>query len=257
MTLFEALPTLLFLALALAAVYLLHSRLSGLIGSLVQLLGGSIGAVALVLFIVFLPGVIVHELSHLVTAKVLGLRAGRFRVWPEVQRDSIGLGSVSVEQADAVRGSLVGAAPLIAGTTLLALLGAYLLQAGAVVQLLAQGDWPVLLGAFFGALQRPDGLVTIYLMFTIGNMMMPSRSDRQAWRGPLLFLLMATVFYGVVGLPADPFIALLAWVAPLFDILNLALLFVAMLDGIILIPLWLAVTWLRQRPPPASARRSR
>jgi hypothetical protein len=123
MTLLEALPTLLLLALGITLIYLLHYRLSGLIGGLVQLAGGNINVVALVLFILFLPGIIVHELSHLLMARLLGLRAGRFRVWPEVQRNSIGLGSVSVEQADALRGSLVGAAPLISGTALLTLLG--------------------------------------------------------------------------------------------------------------------------------------
>ena len=142
MTFLEALPALLLLALALGLIYLLHRRLSGLISNLVQLAGGNINIVALVLFIIFLPGIIVHELSHFLMAKMLGLRAGRFRVWPEVQRDSIGLGSVSVEQADAVRGSLVGAAPLITGTVLLTLLGLYVLRADEVVELLAYGDSP-------------------------------------------------------------------------------------------------------------------
>lgn len=252
MTFLEALPALLLLALALGLIYLLHRRLSGLISNLVQLVGGKIDAVALALFIIFLPGIIVHELSHLLMAKLLGLRAGRFRVWPEVQRDSIGLGSVSVEQADAVRGSLVGAAPLITGTALLTLLGLYVLRADEVVELLAYGDWSALVSAFWGAMQGPDGLVATYAMFAIGNMMMPSRSDRQAWRGPLLFLAMVTIFYIVVGLPADPFLALLAWVTPLFDILNLALFFVVIVDVILVIPLWLLVAWLSQRPPQAA-----
>jgi hypothetical protein len=59
---------------------------------------------------------------------------------------------------------------------------------------------------------------------------------------------MVTVFYIVVGLPADPFMALLNWVTPLFDILNLALFFVVIVDVILAIPLWLLVAWLSQRP---------
>jgi hypothetical protein len=249
MTLLEALPTLLLLALGLGLIYLLHHRLSGLISSAVQLAGGNIGVVALALFVIFLPGIIVHELSHLVMAKVLGLRAGRFRVWPEVQRDGIGLGSVSVEQADSVRGSLVGAAPLITGTVLLTLLGLYVLRAGEVMAVLAYGDWSALISAFWGALQGPDGLVATYIMFAIGNMMMPSRSDRQAWRGPLLFLGMVSILYVIVGLPAEPFMAVLDWVTPLFQVLNLALFFVVLVDAVLFVPLWLLVAWLRQRPP--------
>ena len=252
MTFLDALPTLLLLALALGLIYQLHHRLSGLISSLVQLAGGNINTVALVLFIFFLPGIIVHELSHFLMARLLGLRAGRFRVWPEVHRDGIGLGSVSVEQTDSLRSSLVGAAPLITGTALLTILGLYVLRADEVVELLAYGDWSALASAFWGALQGPDGLVAIYAMFAIGNMMMPSRSDRQAWRSPLLFLAMVTVFYIVVWLPADPFMALLTWVTPLFAILNLALFFVVIVDIILAIPLWLLVAWLSQRPPQAA-----
>jgi len=246
MTLLEALPTLLLLALGIGLIYLFHHRLSGLIGSLVQLAGGNINVVALVLFILFLPGIIVHELSHLLMARLLGLRAGRFRVWPEVQRNSIGLGSVSVEQADALRGSLVGAAPLISGTALLTLLGLSVLRADEVVELLAYGDWSALVAAFWGALQGPDGLVATYAMFAIGNMMMPSQSDRQAWRGPLLFVSVISVLYVVVGLPAEPLLAVLDWVTPLFAILNLALFFVVLIDVLLFIPLWLLVAWLSQ-----------
>lgn len=249
MTILEALPTLLLLALAISLIYYLHLRLSGLISSLVQLSGGNMNVVALVLFIVFLPGIIVHETSHFLMARILGLRAGKFRVWPEVQRDSIGLGSVSVEQADAVRGSLVGAAPLIAGALVLMTLGVQLLRANEVLDLVAYGEWSAVAAAFWGAMQAPDGLLATYAMFAIGNMMMPSSSDRQAWRGPLLFLGMVTVFYIVVGLPADPFLILLEWVAPLFDVLNLALCFVAIVDVALLIPLWLLVAWLSQRQP--------
>lgn len=249
MTLLEALPTFLLLALALALIYLLHHRLSGLISSLVQLAGGNMSAVALALFVVFLPGIIVHELSHLVMARVLGLRAGRFRVWPEVQRDGIGLGSVSVEQTDAVRGSLVGAAPLITGTILLTLLGLYVLRADEALALLAYGDWSAVARAFGAAIRGPDGLVVTYAMFAIGNMMMPSRSDRQAWRGPLLFLGMVAAFYAVVGLPADPFLAVLAWATPLFAVLNVAIFFVVLVDILLFALLWLLVAWLRQRAP--------
>jgi hypothetical protein len=83
-------------------------------------------------------------------------------------------------------------------------------------------------------------------MFAIGNMMMPSQSDRQAWRGPLLFVSVISVLYVVVGLPAEPLLAVLDWVTPLFAILNLALFFVVLIDVLLFIPLWLLVAWLRQ-----------
>ena len=54
----------------------------------------------LAIFLFFLPGVFVHEAAHWGVARLLGLKTGKFRVWPKRQGKYIGLGSVSVESRD-------------------------------------------------------------------------------------------------------------------------------------------------------------
>src|SRR5512138_3763591 len=71
--------------------------------------------------LIFLPGVFLHELSHFVMAKILGVRTGRFSLIPQALPDGrLQLGYVETSRADIVRDSLIGAAPLIVGTVFVA-----------------------------------------------------------------------------------------------------------------------------------------
>ena len=63
---------------------------------------------------IFLPGVFLHELSHFIMAKLLGVRTGRFSLLPQSLPDGrLQLGYVETTRSDIVRDSLIGAAPLI------------------------------------------------------------------------------------------------------------------------------------------------
>jgi hypothetical protein len=68
-----------------------------------------------------LPGLLVHEIAHFLSAAFMGLRTGTIELLP-VLSDSGGVefGSVQVEKADPIRLALVGLAPLIAGLPLVA-----------------------------------------------------------------------------------------------------------------------------------------
>src|SRR5512134_3658848 len=69
----------------------------------------------------FLPGVFLHELSHFVMAKILRVRTGKFSIFPQsLPNGRLQLGYVETARSDVVRDSLIGAAPLIAGTLFIA-----------------------------------------------------------------------------------------------------------------------------------------
>ena len=75
------------------------------------------GMAMLINQIVFLPGVVLHETSHLVMARLLGVPTMGFSVWPKRQKDgSLRLGYVHTKKVDFVSESLIGIAPLIAST---------------------------------------------------------------------------------------------------------------------------------------------
>jgi len=241
----DALPTLLLLAVALLALAWLSGQLSIRTQLVVYHLTGSLDLATVAIFLLLLPGVFVHELSHWVTAKLLGLHPSRFRVWPKRHKHGLGLGSVHVRSGGTWRDSAVGMAPLIAGSILLALVGSYVFEADLLLGQLEQGRLINVLGAFFDALARPDGLVWAYALFVIGNSMMPSRSDRQPLRTLLLYLAFAALIYFVVGLPIDPLTALLGWLIPMIQIVVGALIFVILLDAIVVSVLFLVESIVR------------
>lgn len=73
----------------------------------------------------YLPGTVVHELAHYVTALILLVDAKKFNLMPDVTDHknggkSVRLGSVHVAQSDPIRATLIGVAPLFVGLGLLA-----------------------------------------------------------------------------------------------------------------------------------------
>lgn len=192
----------------------------------------------LAIFLLFLPGVFIHEGAHWTVARLLGLKTGKFRVWPKRQGKYIGLGSVSVESRDPIRDSLVGVAPLIVGTVLVTLIGRMIFDTPLVSGLLAEGNWLGAVIAFRRELNRPSGLIWAYLLFTIANAMMPSASDREPVMPVLFYSLLAIVAYIILGLPLQGAASMMEWLAPILSNLSSALLFVIVLDVVILAVLY-------------------
>ena len=69
--------------------------------------------------IIFLPGTIVHELSHAIMAKILFVHVGKIELTPSLDGDSLKLGSVQVGQSDVFRNFFIGIAPFLSGTAIL------------------------------------------------------------------------------------------------------------------------------------------
>ena len=192
----------------------------------------------LAIFLLFLPGVFIHETAHWGMARLLGLKTGKFRVWPKRQGKYIGLGSVSVESRDPIRDSLVGIAPLLVGTVLVTIIGRIIFDTPEVSTRLAEGNWIGAVFAFRDALNQPSGLLWAYLLFTIANAMMPSASDREPLMPVLFYSALAIVAYVILGLPLQGATAMMQWLAPTLSNLSSALLFVIVLDIIILAVLY-------------------
>ncbi len=191
-------------------------------------------APTLAIFLVFLPGVIIHEAAHWSMARLLGLKTGKFRVWPKRQGRYIGLGSVSVESRGVILDSLVGGAPLLVGTILVAVIGRTVFNTDEIAAALMVGDVRGALTAFQLAFAQPSALLWAYLLFTIANAMMPSASDREPLKPVLFYMAIAIIFYLLLGMPLQGATAFLQWVTPALYALNSALLFVILLDLIAL-----------------------
>lgn len=172
---------LLVLGLLLLADRWLHRHLQGIMYLLTQ-----DQEIALWLYaIILLPGVALHELSHAATAALLRVRIGQISILPRRSGNRIQLGFVPVQQTDFFRSSLIGAAPFFIGSLAIFLLGRAIFGTPEIIAALTAGDFGAALRGLRAALDAPDVWLWAYLLFTVSNTMLPSRSDTHAW--PLLF----------------------------------------------------------------------
>ena len=155
------------------------------------------GDLALVLYsVLFFPGVLLHETSHYLMARMLGVRTGRFSVMPRpLPGGRLQLGFVETSSADIFRDALIGLAPLLAGGTFVAYAGLSRLGLPRLWEGLASGS--VSIASSLEDLQHmPDFWLWFYLTFTVSSTMMPSPSDRNAW----LPLVLIAAFLLAIGL---------------------------------------------------------
>lgn len=132
--------------------------------------------------LLFFPGVLIHELSHFLMARVLGVRTGQFSLIPQVTEDGrIILGYVETVRADVARDSLIGAAPLIAGGLFLAFVSAPRLELPALWGFAQAGQFNYFWQALAIIPQVNDFPLWFYLTFAVSSTMLPSSADRHAW----------------------------------------------------------------------------
>lgn len=167
--------------------------------------------VALVLyFVLLLPGVVIHELSHWLMAVLLRVRVRRFSIGPKRKGRSrqVSLGSIQVANVDRVRGSLIGLAPLLGGSAVILLIGNQVLGIDGVVETVAGQGVAGILGGLEQLIHVADFWLWLYLIFAVSNAMLPSESDMAALSPVLIFLgIAAAVIVVVGGVPTIPKVA--------------------------------------------------
>lgn len=139
--------------------------------------------IALALFsLLFFPGVLLHEGSHFLMARLLGVRTGRFSLLPRPRPDGrVQLGYVETVRADLVRDALIGLAPLLTGGAFVAWAGLSHLGLAGVWEAIASGEPALVRGALGALVDRQDFWLWFYLTFAVSSTMLPSASDRRAW----------------------------------------------------------------------------
>jgi hypothetical protein len=150
-----------------------------------------------------LPGVALHELAHAGMARLLRVQTANLTLIPRRQADGhVRLGSVQVERVDALRASLIGLAPLLAGSLAILLIIRFAFDVSTLGGAVQRGDLAELLSSLGGLLRAPDAWLWLYLLFTIANAMMPSPSDRETWPPVILFSLLLLALAIAFGLNA-------------------------------------------------------
>jgi len=172
-------------------------------------------------------------------ARILGVRTGNFSLFPKtLENGRLQLGYVETAPTDIFRDSLIGAAPLLSGGLFVLYAGIYQLNLETIWASLKMFD---LAGVWIGLSQGAQGedfWLWFYLVFTVSSTMLPSASDRRAWR-PLalvgIFLLVLGVIAGLGSWFFEPFLILLnnamAILAAIFGI-SVAI------HAVLLVPTW-------------------
>lgn len=190
----------------------------------ISLLATSSSKGGLVLYsIILLPGTIIHELSHWLTAELLRVPTGEIRVFPkfgEPGSKEHNLGSVMTARTDPFRGFLIGTAPLFTGIALLIPISDYFRSLFTIAVI----NWQLLIAG--------------YLIFTLSNSMMTSRQDRRYW--PVIFLLSTLLYLAALrsGLIITP--SAVSRISPILEIINSSLIISTIVNLLILFALFVA-----------------
>jgi hypothetical protein len=172
------------------------------------LLSGSHDVAILLYFLLLLPGVLVHELSHWLTAKLLRVPTGTITLGPSWKgKGTTRLGSVSVAKADPLREGLIGMAPLITGSVLILIIAYAVFGMTGPPELTADLHPGAVLAQWQSYMAVPDLWLWVYLIFSISNAMLPSESDRQAWLYLVLYGCLAAIVlygFGLLGQVSSP-----------------------------------------------------
>lgn len=152
--------------------------------------------VGLILYsLIFLPGVIIHEISHFFMAGFLGVPTGDITIFPsgKTETGSERLGSVQVGKSDIFRGSLIGIAPLLFGSVIIIALTRW--QFPELITSLINLNQPLNHFLLEGRqiLAEPLNLIWVYLILAITNTMFVSDSDRRSWPAMLIVLIILSL----------------------------------------------------------------
>jgi hypothetical protein len=220
--------------IGLAATVAGLSVLSRWISLQVQIIGwrltGDERAAVVIYYLLLLPGILLHELCHLVMARLLGLKVGKLSLGPKARGQYVQLGSVTVASGGVLRDSLVGMAPFLGGTAVLLAVGYRVFDVGALGEAWLSGGWRAVLGAVPSVWQVPDFGLWAYVIFAVSNAMMPSAADRQPWLIAGLYLLLAALAAYLLGALAPAATAVAPTIAGALPALILGLLLTLLLD---------------------------
>lgn len=137
--------------------------------------------------LIFLPGTVVHEFSHALIARLLGVQIGEIILYPHKDKETgeFKAGSIEIEKVDLFRLSLIGIAPSLIGLAILTLTILYMFEFS-----LPLGE----LLSIPATLLEPRNYLFFLIIFIVSMTMFTSRRDLKE------FLIVAPAITIILGL---------------------------------------------------------
>lgn len=185
--------SIIYLIFSLIVLFFSKRWLTERLSFIIHRLGGSRHTLIVFWSLIFLPGTIIHELSHFFFAILTGARTGKIEIFPEYLEEDwedenngkVALGYVQTQKLNPVQGFFVGIAPFLSGIVLMTWLGSEIYK-----NFTTQNYLYLFL----------EG----YLFFTIGNSFFPSWSDIKQTLTLIVVLSIFTIILWVVGFQIVP-----------------------------------------------------
>ncbi len=144
-------------------IFLIARKNHNLLFLLLYLWTGSRNFAINFLSFIFLPGTLIHEVSHWIIATILRVPTGELSIFPKVKDNGeVQAGKLEIAQTDPFRHALVGLAPMIVGTILIYTIGKIFFP-----------DLSLILNSKFLILNS----LGFYLLFVITSSMFSSKKD--------------------------------------------------------------------------------
>lgn len=176
----------------------LNRRLNQNLYRFLLLCTGSEQVAVLGLYLLFLPGIVLHETTHWATAFLLRMQPTSLTLWPVKRGKRVEMGSVSMKRASIWKETLVGLAPLFVGTTVITLVVERIFGLQGLIVLVLDLRLGIAWELFQESMSAPDSIPWLFLVFAISNGMLPSASDRQSLSLVIYFLGIGVLLYVLV-----------------------------------------------------------
>ncbi len=146
--------------------------------------------------VLFFPGTLIHELSHLLTAEVLRVPVGEINLFPQTEEGFVKLGYVRVAKSDIFRSLLIGSAPFFIGLVVLSLIVSFQFH----YLFINPVNLILLASKMLVSLRDPLTWLALYLIIVVSHIMFLSEADRKE-----IFLIPAVIviFGGVLWFLRD------------------------------------------------------
>jgi len=222
----------------LALVYLRDTLNRYIFQSLVCLIQNNKVA-TLIFALIFLPGVVLHEFSHWLAAKLLFVKTHRISLLPEwVEGGVLRFGFVELSKTDRIRSALIGLAPIFTGVMVILFIAFNHLHLEIFLEGIQARNLERLGEGIRAFLSTQDVFLWCYFLLTVSNTMLPSPSDRKAWlpAGIAFLILYVVVILIALGSPTSTF--LVEFAEEIANTLSRAFGLAVALNLILILPLW-------------------
>lgn len=151
----------------LALLFFLSRQLLKALGRLLLRLTKNKKLATEILTLLFLPGTVIHELSHFLLATLLLVPTGRLHFSPVQEEERIKLATLEIAKTDPLRRALIGLAPLLVGlgVSVLAIVWFY------------KTHQSLIESSPLGILSLKETYLVAFVLFQVTNTMYASQED--------------------------------------------------------------------------------